>query len=400
MAVVIFTVTIPNGGNENLLNNEQNEKRFVFQSNEFGDDDAESAYSASFYGEHGTPAPDRSKAADIILRVTTAYRPQNPERGFVFGRNPALCDILLDHPSISEEQFAMKPRWEHSTMLLINYSARCTDVAFQQLKEKTRLKKQRLFVPGEIAEIQLRDGTTIHIKGFDDTREWKDYCRSFISPDPTDLDNVAIEPVLETTDASKRAPVYIQGTRLGKGANAEVFAAIEMYTAMPYAVKVFKKAGRWREPEILESLKHTNIVRYVAYIRPANQSPQLIMELVNGPDLQKVLQQPKDYPELDIWERRDILSQLLGAIRYVHRRGIIHRDLKPANILLAQRNPLRIKLADFGEATKSQPFKPKNPYGTPLYAAPEMIHGRECTEKVDMFSVGVIALQLLYGLPE
>lgn len=255
MAAVIFTVTIPNGGSEGLLNNKHNKKIFGFQSDEVGEDDAESAFSASFYSEHGTPAPDRSKASDIILQVTTAYTPQNPERGFVFGRNPAVCDILLDHPDISEQQFAMKPRWEYSTMLLINYSARGTAVEFNQLKEKLRLRKQRTFVPGETAEIQLGDGTTIHIKGLDETREWKEYCARIAGDLPT-LGNLGIEPTPETTDASKRAPVYIHGDRLGKGANAEVFAAIEKYTAMRYAVKVFKKAGPWREPEILDSLKH------------------------------------------------------------------------------------------------------------------------------------------------
>jgi hypothetical protein len=77
-----------------------------------------------------------------------------------------------------------------------------------------------------------------------------------VTEDFLTLGNFVLGAVPETTDVSKRAPVYIHGIRLGKGANAEVFAAIGKYTAMPYAVKVFKKTGRWREPEILESLKH------------------------------------------------------------------------------------------------------------------------------------------------
>jgi serine/threonine protein kinase len=95
----------------------------------------------------------------------------------------------------------------------------------------------------------------------------------------------------------------------------------------------------------------TNIVRYVAYIRPANQSPQLIMELLDGPDLQETSSRHSGYRELDVSERRDTLGQLVDAVRYGHRRGIVHRDLKPANILVAQRSPLRIKLADFERGT-------------------------------------------------
>jgi hypothetical protein len=83
---------------------------------------------------------------------------------------------LLDHPKISEEQFAMKPVWQHSAMFLINYSAWRTDVELNQLRGKHRLRKQRAFVLGELAEIRLGDGTKMHIKDFDITRKWKEYC--------------------------------------------------------------------------------------------------------------------------------------------------------------------------------------------------------------------------------
>jgi hypothetical protein len=251
----IFTVTIPNGGGSiGLLINYHN-KQFWSKSQEFEEDDADSLYSASFHGDRGTPAPDWPKAPEPdILRITTDYTPKDPERGFVFGRNKDLCDILLDHSSISEEQFAIKPLWAHATMLFRNHSAWRTYVEFDLLKESTRLKTQRTFVPRETAKIRLGNGIQIHIESFDQPTGWKEYCTSFIPPVPP-LGNFVLGPVPETTDASKRAPVYIQGTRLGKGANAEVFAASEKYTAMPYAVKVFKKKGPWGEPQILEKLK-------------------------------------------------------------------------------------------------------------------------------------------------
>jgi hypothetical protein len=252
----IFTVTIPNGGgNIGILINKHN-KKFWSISQEFEEDDADSLYSASLHGDHDTPAPDWANATEPdILRITTDHKPKNPERGFVFGRNEDLYDILLDHTTTSKEQFAIRPLWAHRTILFRNHSVRFTYVEFDLLKESTRLKTQRAFVPHEIAKIRLGNGIYIHIESSDEPTGWKEYCTSFITPFPT-LNNFGIEPVSETTDASKRAPVYIRGTRLGKGANAEVFAAFEKHTATRYAMKVFKEKGRWREPEILESLKH------------------------------------------------------------------------------------------------------------------------------------------------
>lgn len=141
------------------------------------------------------------------------------------------------------------------------------------------------------------------------------------------------------------------------------------------------------------------IVRYVFYIWPANQRAQLIMEFINGPNLQEVLDQGSvHYSPLTIYEAREILSQLLRAVSYIHSQCITHRDLKPANILIQTRHPIHIKLGDFGESGDANPIKTY--CGTPIYAAPEIVNRRgNYTNQVDIFSVGVIALQLLYGLP-
>jgi serine/threonine protein kinase len=128
---------------------------------------------------------------------------------------------------------------------------------------------------------------------------------------------------------------------LGEGANARVFEAIDKYTGKPYAMKLYNKprGARWKEPEILETLSHVGceicpdeikmvlanlgavqkyIVRYVAYIRMAGQRPQLIMELIKGPNLQKILDGRNDCPELEISEKRDVLSQLLVGVSHIH----------------------------------------------------------------------------------
>jgi hypothetical protein len=93
----IITVKITKGCDDILINE-------LMRS--FSGDDGESPCSVSFYGEHTTPTPVLKSPQ--ILRITTGrdLAPKDLERGFVFGRNPHLCDILLDDFSVSEEQFA------------------------------------------------------------------------------------------------------------------------------------------------------------------------------------------------------------------------------------------------------------------------------------------------------
>jgi len=95
-----------------------------------------------------------------------------------------------------------------------------------------------------------------------------------------------------------------------------------------------------------------------------------------------------------------VLSQSLDALRAVHAEGLTHRDIKPENILVQSRDPLHIKLADFGLSKAACDLKTF--CGTHLYAAPEIYdtrRGTYYTNAVDIWSLGVVAFQYAYGLP-
>ena len=102
-------------------------------------------------------------------------------------------------------------------------------------------------------------------------------------------------------------------------------------------------------------------------------------------------------------ETATILSQALQAETYLNSRGVIHRDIKPANILVSSREPLVIKLADLGLAKHDRDglTKFKSFVGSNLYAAPEIYKGKgkPYTYAVDIWSLGIVALELAYGLP-
>jgi serine/threonine protein kinase len=125
-------------------------------------------------------------------------------------------------------------------------------------------------------------------------------------------------------------------------------------------------------------------------------SPQLILEYIplgNLEDLQAITEQ----------ESLAVLCQSLDALDCVHDQGIVHRDIKPENILILTRDPLHIKLSDFGlsKATTSL----KTFCGTLFYAAPEIyeksLRSRGTyTSAVDIWSLGGVVFKKAYGFPD
>ncbi|KAK3328195.1 kinase-like domain-containing protein [Cercophora scortea] len=346
-ARTIFTVKIVKGRRELLFNDHNSAFGFVYEeSYDYGEDDAESRYSESFQRDHNTPV-DYSEETHI-LRITTDHRPLEMGRGFMFGRNEGLCDVLLDHPNISEQQFAIRPLWDYGMMVLKNHCRQGTEVNFHVLGEKKTMRPglQLVLQWRESVAVRLADGSEILIQTYDKPTNWEKYCAVAVRR-PLGLDLTGRE---QATGNLWRPP---------------------------------------QEPHILERLNNQFIARYVSYIWPANQRAQVIMELVNGPNLQEVLDQGNmHYSPLTIYEAREILSQLLRAVSYLHSQCITHRDLKPANIFIQTRHPIHIKLGDFGESSDAEVMKTY--CGTPIYAAPETANRRgKYTNKADISPIGV-----------
>uniref|UniRef100_A0A668TBG7 Protein kinase domain-containing protein n=1 Tax=Oreochromis aureus TaxID=47969 RepID=A0A668TBG7_OREAU len=104
---------------------------------------------------------------------------------------------------------------------------------------------------------------------------------------------------------------------------------------------------------------------------------------------------------LPISEVRPILHQLTNALSHLGSLGIVHADLKPRNIMVVNRHecPIKVKLIDFGLACPASKVNPGGCVGTVGYRAPEVMIGSRYNEAIDMWSLGLVAVELATGFP-
>lgn len=220
---------------------------------------------------------------------------------------------------------------------------------------------------------------------------------------------------------------YILGKELGVGHYATVKEGKNKATGQTVAIKIFhaqktndrKKMEQFKtETNILIKIKHENIVRLLdRFIEPVSKSSiqtYLVLEKVSDGELfDRIIKKGKLPQE----ETKAIFRQILSGLKYLHNNGIIHRDIKPENVLLSikkrtskdqtqdgpwDENELSIcvKIADFGLAKFIGEMQFTNTLcGTPSYVAPEVLAKKTYSNKVDIWSAGVLLYVCLCGFP-
>lgn len=198
---------------------------------------------------------------------------------------------------------------------------------------------------------------------------------------------------------------YIIEGFLGQGGMGAVYQGIQISLNRPVAIKVmrlgvgesFDHADRFRrEAQAMAALNHPGIVA-VHDFGMAGEFLYIVMEYVDGSDLQRVVQSGQMTPQIAFY----LVPQICEALGYAHERGIIHRDIKPANILLTK--DWRVKVADFGlakrfDADNSLMTRSNVSLGTPDYAAPEQFKDPASVDhRADIYSIGVTFYQMLTG---
>ena len=188
---------------------------------------------------------------------------------------------------------------------------------------------------------------------------------------------------------------------IGEGAMGRVYRCFDPMMKRVVAVKTVKKEFLTRETrdeylrrfrreaQAAGQLSHPNIVSVFDV-----GEDYFVMEYLEGSTLQVIL---RDRGQLPADEAVRILEPLADALDYAHRSGIVHRDIKPGNVfVLADGRP---KLMDFGVAhlESSSMTAQGHFFGSPSYMAPEQVSGGQVLASADLFSLGVVAYEMVTG---
>lgn len=188
---------------------------------------------------------------------------------------------------------------------------------------------------------------------------------------------------------------------LGEGAQASVWLGFDKRLEREVAVKLMRSeaaadpvaVGEWlREARSVSRLTHPNIVPVFEADMHGAQ-PYLVFEYVPGPTL---TQHMKARGALPAAEACSTMLGVLDALHAAHSAGIVHRDLKPSNILVDAAG--RARVMDFGIAARvGDPGDVGQVVGTPGYMSPEATQGGVPTPAMDLFSAGIVLVEMLSG---
>jgi serine/threonine-protein kinase len=198
---------------------------------------------------------------------------------------------------------------------------------------------------------------------------------------------------------------------LGEGGFGAVYKAVHPLIGKAAAVKLLKRefssnpemVSRFiSEARAVNQIRHRNIIDIFSFGALPDGRQFFVMELLEGIVLDKYLER---HGRLSPGQALPILKQLARALGAAHAAGIAHRDMKPENVFLTFEEDGKPypKLLDFGiaklvkDAGSRHKTQTGTPLGTPLYMSPEQVHGRDVDQRTDIYSLGIVAFEMLTG---
>ncbi|GAB7354006.1 hypothetical protein MBLNU459_g4597t1 [Dothideomycetes sp. NU459] len=193
---------------------------------------------------------------------------------------------------------------------------------------------------------------------------------------------------------------YRSLVKIGQGASGGVFTAYEVGSNKCVAIKQMnleqqpKKDLIINEILVMKDSKHKNIVNFMdSYLVKGDL--WVVMEYMEGGSLTDVV----TFNMMSEPQIAAVCREVLHGLQFLHSKGVIHRDIKSDNILLSLEG--NIKLTDFGFCAQigETQHKRTTMVGTPYWMAPEVVTRKEYGRKIDIWSLGIMAIEMIEGEP-